>query len=238
MANPSKPRQSAITKKPLDPVQSSRKGLFKSLFQCEEGSSSPNTPKLVIQAAISPPTNLSLPVRSRPQVADRVPSTPSLHPVTPHALQTKRGRRNYNDFRVGQRDSEEHGDIYPRWYIPYPEYLDTDHSENLCENCCHIDLQYLFCSSATQQIDHPDYYIRLGSMQDIADEKTCPLCKLVSLTVSAQLRNESGKEAMFDPRTERLLTANWYLSPFVYFPQGTSTRVPTLLASQYTRARL
>jgi hypothetical protein len=145
---------------------------------------------------------------------------PSPRPIIPHTPQHTAARQNHNPFLIGNWDPEEHGYTYPQWYRPHPERLPRDHPDYLCKTCYHIKLEYLFLSAKPKQTVHAHDYIRLGRMQDIRNEAPyCTFCKLVFLTVFARLPQDLGGNVVLDTAAQRLLTANWYLSPCVYSHQ-------------------
>ena len=83
--------------------------------------------------------------------------------------------------------------------------------------CRHIDLGWLFYESKPARTAAPEEYIQLGTLLEMSKETTCSLCRIVVATVGLRIRlGLEKRSAKLDHDLERLLTADWYLSPFVY----------------------
>lgn len=130
-------------------------------------------------------------------------------------------RPKYHDAEIsyynsGRRAGSSGRHCRAPWYIDLPE-LDNDlrSIHGLCENCQHINFDYLFFESNTQIDVDPEDYIRLGCMLEI-EQQSCPFCSLVAETVRLTLERDEEGFVVDTVTARKLLGANWYLTPFQY----------------------
>ena len=108
--------------------------------------------------------------------------------------------------------------LCPDWYmLEQVAELPREDLDYLCATCRHINLSYLFSESEPARTAPPEDYIRLGPFREMAEEPTCRLCRIVTATIRERIKLSTRDEGVkLETDVERLLTAEWYLSPFVY----------------------
>jgi hypothetical protein len=193
-------------------------GAFRSLFLSSEGEKPcSNRPPVSKEGPLSSSTSrasLSLPARPKP------------HADVNHSLSAVPAERQPGNWKQLERpDHNSHvvhaqSEIWsqtPDWYIEDVAALPRDHPDYLCATCRHIHLAYLFNRSEPRRTAPPKEYISLGRFSEMAEQTTCGLCRIVTATIRLRVDLGTGQEAaQLGPEAQRLLTAKWYLSPFVY----------------------
>jgi hypothetical protein len=136
-------------------------------------------------------------------------------PKEPSSVYDKYGQQGHHDVVVSLcqdgkiRISGRHR--WARWYKQ-----DFDRLSNLCGNCRHIDFEYVFYRAKEDTTTDPEDFIRLGSMAKIATKTSCPFCVLVANAIATRLTRDEKGTIIVNPESSRLLTAEWYLTPFTY----------------------
>ena len=104
------------------------------------------------------------------------------------------------------------------WYIEDPSALPEHHPDYLCKTCRHIDLEFLFFESRLARTAPATDYIRLGPLPEIARQTTCAFCRIVYATIKLRVDLERARlSSQDDGELQRLLNAEWYLSPFRFY---------------------
>ena len=188
------------------------RGAFKSLFRSSErGEQSSSRPVASKERPVPSPggtATVSLPARTKVQVD--VSSRSSSAAIA--GWQPERP-----DHNVHFLPSQSETGSPPEWYIKEVTALPGHHPDYLCATCRHINLEHLFYRTKSRSTATPREYIYLGPLPEIAEQTNCGLCRIVTETIRLRVKLDTERGAgKLDYEARRLLSAKWYLSPFVY----------------------
>ena len=144
--------------------------------------------------------SLYSPMQSTPEADSNI--APILDPTKPLQETTKGAARPNHNLQVSKLES------VPPWYISNPVQRHPGHPQYTCNTCQHINLDYLFRHSQPMKTSPSEDYIKLGLYSEIAEQKTCALCRIVTATNTLNI-DRAEVVGNLDSSIEQLLSAKW-----------------------------